>query len=87
MLIQNFLLLRDKLDGVLKMDILVATNHVFYLPFRKNILILLCYYLRKDYIKLGFLPGGSLGHFVGGRWLFFFFDEVKIKHFVFFREF
>ena len=25
------------------------------------------------------------GGVVGGRWLFFFFDEVKMKHFVFFR--
>ena len=35
------------------------------------------------YIKLGFLPGGPYRHFEGGAGCFFFFDEVKMKHFVF----
>ena len=28
-----------------------------------------------------------VGYFLGGAGYFFFFDEVKMKHFVFFREF
>ena len=41
-----------------------------------------------------FVKGGAIGHFEGGArdfWggagCFFFFDEVKMKHFVFFRVF
>ena len=33
-----------------------------------------------------FCQGGCYRAFSGGCWLFFFFDEVKMKHFVFFRR-